>query len=103
MPRYDYECEDCDHIWETRHGFNDPAPACPACNSESVHKLITQAPSIAGGILTPAGTSRRSSKEELQSKWAEETPKLRKQLESKLGKGFVQQNAPSLYNNNSGE
>ena len=99
MPRYDYQCDNCETIWEARHGFNDPAPNCPACDSEHVHKVINQAPTVAGGMETAAGTSRRSSKEELQSKWQEETPKLRRKLEDKLGKDMVRRNAPTLYNN----
>jgi len=51
-------------------------------------------------VLTPAGTSRRSSKEELRDKWREETPKLRQKLEKKLGRETVQRNAPHLYNSN---
>lgn len=100
MPMYDYQCEACGHTFEARHGFHDPAPACPACGHETVSKRITTAPSFARGMETPAGTARRSSKEELKSKWAEETPKLRKKLEQKLGRDTVQKNAPQLYNNN---
>ncbi|MEO0561040.1 MAG: zinc ribbon domain-containing protein [Chloroflexota bacterium] len=99
MPRYDYQCDTCGHMFEARHGFDDPAPACPACEAETVSKRITSAPTFARGVLTPAGTSRRQSKEELRDKWREETPKLRKKLEKKLGKDTVRQNAPSLYNN----
>ncbi len=99
MPRYDYQCNQCGHNWEARHGFDAPKPACPACESDDTQKQITQAPTFARGILTPAGTSRRQSKEQLKSKWAEETPKLRKKLEDKLGKDVVRQNAPTLYNN----
>ncbi len=100
MPLYDYQCDACGHVWEARHGFNDPIPECPACSSDTVHKIITQAPTVAGGVLTPAGTSRRSSKEELRDKWREETPKLRNKLEKKLGRDTVQRNAPHLYNSN---
>jgi len=100
MPLYDYGCDACGHTFEARHGFDDPAPACPNCESSDVSKRITSAPSIARGMLTPAGTGRRSSKEELKSKWAEETPKLRRKLEDKLGRDMVRKNAPTLYNDN---
>lgn len=99
MPLYDYQCDACGNIWEARHGFDADAPACPACASEHTHRVITQAPTVARGALTPAGTSRRQSKEQLKDKWQEETPKLRKQLERKLGKDMVKKNAPHLYNN----
>lgn len=98
MPLYDYQCQDCGHGYEARHGFTEDAPPCPACESANVQRLITTAPSFARGVDTPAGTSRRSSKEELRSKWAEETPKLRKKLENKLGEDVVRKNAPTLYN-----
>jgi putative FmdB family regulatory protein len=100
MPLYDYQCNACRNIWEARHGFNAPRPDCPACGSDDTQKIITQAPTVASGVLTPAGTSRRSSKEELRDKWREETPKLRQKLEKKLGRETVQRNAPHLYNSN---
>lgn len=99
MPLYDYQCDDCGHVWEARHSLNAPAPHCPACQSEHTQRLITQAPTFARGMLTPAGTARKQSKEELKDKWQEETPKLRKKLEDKLGKDMVRKNAPTLYNN----
>ncbi|HRF98694.1 MAG TPA: hypothetical protein PLZ51_25975, partial [Aggregatilineales bacterium] len=64
-----------------------------------VTRVITKAPVVAGGIMTHAGDARASSKEQLQNKWAEETPKLRKQLVNKLGEETVRKNAPSLFNN----
>lgn len=97
MPTYDYRCHQCETVFEAKHGFHDSPPPCPHCGSANIAKHITTAPAIAGGIATPAGTSRTSSKEELQSKWAEETPRLRQKLEQKLGKETVQKNAPSLY------
>lgn len=103
MPRYDYVCESCANQWEASHGFNDPKPDCPVCGSEETRKLITSAPTFARGVLTPAGTARKQSKEQLKDKWAEETPKLRKQLENKLGKDMVQKNAPHLYNKSSAD
>jgi putative FmdB family regulatory protein len=99
MPRYDYKCPQCDHLFEARHGFNDPAPACPNCGYVEPVKQITSAPTIARGILTPAGDSRRSSKEQLQDKWREETPKLRKKLADKLGEEKVSRLAPTLNTN----
>lgn len=100
MPLYDYQCNACEMTFEARHSFTAPAPACPHCGSDAVEKRITTAPTFARGMLTPAGTSRRQSKEQLQDKWREETPKLRDKLEKKLGKEYVQRNAATLYNNN---
>lgn len=99
MPLYDYRCEVCGHRFEARHGFNEAAPACPNCAAAEVKRLILSAPTFAQGILTLAGDSRGASKEQLRSKWAEETPKLRKKLVDKLGEDVVNRNAPTLNTN----
>jgi putative FmdB family regulatory protein len=32
MPKYDYRCNDCGHIYEKREGFDAPSvQACPEC------------------------------------------------------------------------
>ncbi len=100
MPAYDYKCPNCDHRFVARHGFDAPPPPCPNCGHGDVTRVITKAPIVAGGIMTPAGTARASTKEQLRDKWAEETPKLRKKLVDKLGEDTVRKNAPSLFNNN---
>lgn len=103
MPRYDYKCPNCDHRFEARHSISASAPACPNCGYAETKRLITTAPTIAGGMMTHAGDGRRASKEQLQAKWAEETPKLRDQLSKKLGEETVRQNAPSLFMNTSND
>lgn len=94
MPLYDYRCETCGQPFEARHGFNDPAPPCPHCGSGAVHKAIRQAPLVAQGMS--ASLSKNASKAEIQAKWAEETPKLREKLVSKLGEEVVNKNASTL-------
>jgi len=96
MPLYDYRCDPCGQPFEARHGFHDPMPTCPACGSASVHREIRRAPRQLLGMAAAAGDSRGASKEQLRAKWAEETPKLREKLVSKLGEDFVNRNAPSL-------
>lgn len=96
MPLYDYRCADCGHVFEAKHGFNEPAPACPACGHEAAHRVILTAPRIAKGMLAHPGDGRSASKEQLQDKWAEETPKLRKKLADKLGEETVNRLAPTL-------
>lgn len=33
MPRYDYECQNCHHLFELRQGFDAPSTGvCPQCN-----------------------------------------------------------------------
>lgn len=93
MPLYDYRCAN-GHQFEARHGFNDPAPACPVCGEAQVQRLITTAPGVMQGMNASLGAN--ASKEELQAKWAEETPKLREKLASKLGEETVNRYAPTL-------
>lgn len=96
MPLYDYRCLNCETRFEARHGFNDSAPPCPACGAANPQRVITSMPAVHGGMSAHAGDSRAASKEQLQTKWAEETPKLREQLVSKLGEEAVNTYAPSL-------
>lgn len=95
MPMYDYRCKNCGHEFTETHGFDETALECPECESEDIERVIKGAPTFARGMLTPAGTSRKSSKEELRDKWQEETPKLRKKLRDKLGDSATQ-NLPSF-------
>ena len=96
MPLYDYKCAN-GHTFEARHGFNDPAPACPICGANEVQRVITSAPGVMQGMNASLG--KNASKEQLQSKWAEETPKLREKLVSKLGEDTVNKYAPTLKSN----
>jgi len=98
MPRYDYRCKTCEHRFEAQHSMNEDAPPCPECESE-VQRLITSVPTIARGIMTHAGDGKVSSKEQLRAKWAEETPKFRKQLVDKLGEDTVNRYGSSLNAN----
>lgn len=86
MPRYDYTCDTCGVVFEAKHGFDDPAPACPNGHT-TVHKLITTTPRVLKGAAALA--SKNASKDELRDKWAEETPRLRKKLVDKLGEETV--------------
>lgn len=95
MPLYDYKCPKCSTRFEARHGFNDPAPACPNCGYAEAQRVILTAPLVAQGMLAHPGDGRRATKEQLQDKWAEETPKLRKKLADKLGEDAVR-SIPSL-------
>lgn len=99
MPLYDYKCPTCGHQFEARHSFSAPAPACPNCQTAEVQRLITTAPRIAKGLMAHPGDGYRASKEQLQDKWAEETPKLRKKLADKLGEETVNRMAPTLNMN----
>jgi|SRR5690606_33123589 len=93
MPLYDYRCQN-GHQFEARHGFDDPAPACPDCGEANVQRIITSAPAQMLGMLASPG--KNATKEQLRAKWAEETPKLREKLVSKLGEETVNKYAPTL-------
>lgn len=99
MPLYDYKCAN-GHVFEARHGFNDPAPACPVCGATEVQRVILSAPKMLQGVNASAGHGGTATKEELHSKWAEETPKLREKLVRKLGEETVNRYAPSLNSGN---
>lgn len=96
MPLYDYKCPNCDSLFEARHGFDDPAPACPNCAYVEVQRVLLKAPRFAQGMNARVSDTSTATKEQLQDKWAEETPKLRKKLVDKLGEDVVNRNAPSL-------
>lgn len=89
MPIYDYRCEECGHRFSEVHHIDDDQPECPECESMSVKRVITSAPTIAKGALTHPGDGRKATKEQLRDKWAEETPKLRKKLRDKYGEEAV--------------
>ncbi|MDX1994438.1 MAG: zinc ribbon domain-containing protein [bacterium] len=96
MPLYDYKCPNCEHPFEARHSFSESAPPCPACGHVGVQRVILTAPKVAKGLMAHPGDGRSASKEQLQDKWAEETPKLRKKLADKLGEDTVNRMAPTL-------
>ena len=44
MPIYEYKCEQCDHQFEILQKISDkPASTCPACNADSLRKLMSAA------------------------------------------------------------
>ena len=54
MPLYEYACRKCHHEFEALVRSQDPAPACPKCQSADLEKLIT-----AGSISTEQLTRER--------------------------------------------
>ena len=42
MPRYDYQCESCGHVFEVTRKRKDPGPSeCPQCQAPDPQKLIS--------------------------------------------------------------
>ncbi len=44
MPIYEYQCENCQHTFDTLQKISeDPLVKCPECEKETLKKLISQA------------------------------------------------------------
>lgn len=49
MPLYDYQCADCKHVVEVRHGFNDTHQGvCPECGG-ALTRVFNPAPIVFKG------------------------------------------------------
>jgi len=47
MPTYTYECKDCNHQFEiTQRMSDDTLTFCPACDKESLERIIVAAPTV---------------------------------------------------------
>lgn len=79
MPSYDYNCTDCDTIFELFHMMTDDSiKHCPQCNSTNVEKLISGgAAVIVKGTQTPCYGGRRA--EEIKEIKKEKKQKREKQ------------------------
>ncbi|CAO0820123.1 hypothetical protein DFAR_1380018 [Desulfarculales bacterium] len=43
MPAYDYQCNNCEHVFEVWQGIDGPDPDCPLCTCPQVTRLISVA------------------------------------------------------------
>lgn len=41
MPLYDYQCNNCEHVFEAFHALDEPSPSCPVCTCPQVTRLIS--------------------------------------------------------------
>ena len=42
MPTYDYQCDNCSHLFETFQSIHDePLSVCPACGTPALRRLIS--------------------------------------------------------------
>ena len=49
MPRYDYECDSCHHVFELKQSFDsEPVASCPNCENRS-RRLIHSVPVVFKG------------------------------------------------------
>jgi len=56
MPLYEFRCADCGQIFDRLQSFQAESPACAACGSAEVNRLI----SVMGGLVGsgPTGSPR---------------------------------------------
>ncbi|MFH1033574.1 MAG: zinc ribbon domain-containing protein [Pseudomonadota bacterium] len=54
MPTYDYQCNNCEHVFEVLQGIDDPDPECPLCTCPQVTRLISAVAIHARGDGTAA-------------------------------------------------
>ncbi len=49
MPRYDYECQNCQHVFEVKQSFSsEPVATCPKCEN-SAQRMIRAVPIVFKG------------------------------------------------------
>ena len=60
MPLYDYRCATCATTFERRHGYDEPAGACPGCGSADVKRLL---PTIAVQVKGSARATARDARD----------------------------------------
>ncbi len=41
MPLYDYQCNNCEHVYEVFHALDGQPPPCPICTCPQVTRLIS--------------------------------------------------------------
>ena len=72
MPIYEYQCQDCGHVfsklWRTLSAAQEAAPpSCPQCGSENTTRIVSNVAVLDGmGGLTPseqAAVNRQAEKE----------------------------------------
>jgi len=83
MPFYDYLCEesDCNHAFETQHGFYDRLTTCPECGKESLTRPfnvpVVSTPKTLGSLADRNASKMSSSqKTELARKYQEKKDTL---------------------------
>ena len=57
MPLYDFGCPDCGERFESRAGFDDPPPNCPACGAGHTERVVTRF--AMGNMIRPRGRDAR--------------------------------------------
>ena len=56
MPLYEFRCADCGQIFDRLQPMGSDAPACAACGSSEVNRLI----SLIGGLVGSSGSAGSS-------------------------------------------
>lgn len=78
MPIYNFRCTACAAEFEELMRIDDPAPACPACGSAEVTRLLSRTATTGKTEALFAGARRQAAKEGYFSNYAKsERPKLK--------------------------
>ena len=87
MPRYDYECQTCHHLFELKQSFDsEPVAACPKCRNDARRKFSV-VPIVfkgSGFYVNDYGRGSNGSKTDRADKESTESkPKSEKKSEKK--------------------
>ena len=99
MPRYDYECQECQHRFELKQSFSaEPVAECPVCNNKA-RRVIHSVPVVfkgsgwyvndygkRGGVTGSGSDSEKSDESESKSKSKSKSESKPKAESSKNGK-----------------
>jgi len=58
MPTYEYQCNNCEHVFEVLQGVDDPDPECPLCTCPQITRLISAVAIRTGQDGTAARVAR---------------------------------------------
>jgi putative FmdB family regulatory protein len=71
LPRYDYQCQTCNHRFEVKQGFSsEPVAQCPECDNAS-ERVISSVPVVfkgSGWYVNDYGKGKSSSNSTPESK-----------------------------------
>ena len=75
MPLYDYQCAECGHVVEVRHGFDDTYDqACPKCGG-ALRRVFNPAPIVFKGSGFYVTDSRKKESPAADAPAKKEAPK----------------------------
>ena len=78
MGRYDYQCSECDHVFEAKHSAKITLSECPKCKKQALKKVMN-APRINRAInkSVSVGSIVKKTIEEMKKDISDEKKKLK--------------------------